>query len=99
MFFRIQSLFLAIAAGLNISMFFTNLIRFTDGLAISFWEYTPTRIFLLVTSVLAVVALSSFKNRMFQIRICNLSALIALGFQVYLAVLPFLEKEHNLYRS
>lgn len=89
MFFRIQSLFLAIAAGLNISMFFTNLIRFTDGLTISFWEYTPTRIFLLVTSVLAVVALSSFKNRMFQIRICNLSALIALGFQIYLAVLFF----------
>ncbi|MBO5804914.1 MAG: DUF4293 domain-containing protein [Bacteroidales bacterium] len=89
MFFRIQSLFLSIAAGLNISMFFTNLIRFTDGLAISFWEYTPTRIFLLVTSVLAVVALSSFKNRMFQIRICNLSTLIALGFQIYLAVLFF----------
>jgi peptidoglycan/LPS O-acetylase OafA/YrhL len=89
MFFRIQSLFLSIAAGLNISMFFTNLIKFTDGLSISFWEYTPTRIFILVTSVLSIVAVSSFKNRLFQMRICNLSTLISLGFQIYLAVLFF----------
>lgn len=89
MFFRIQSLFLTLAAGLNISLFFSNLIKFTDGLTISFWEYTPTRIFILVTSVLAIVAVSSFKNRLFQIRICNLSTLIALGFQIYLAVLFF----------
>ena len=89
MFFRIQSLFLSIAAGLNISMFFTNLIKFTDGLSISFWEYTPTRIFILVTSVLSIVAVSSFKNRLFQMRICNLSTLLSLGFQIYLAVLFF----------
>lgn len=89
MFFRIQSLFLSIAAGLNISMFFTNLIKFADGLSISFWEYTPTRIFILVTSVLSIVAVSSFKNRLFQMRICNLSTLISLGFQIYLAVLFF----------
>jgi hypothetical protein len=42
-----------------------------------------------VTSVLAIVAVSSFKNRLFQIRICNLSTLIAVGFQIYLAVLFF----------
>lgn len=89
MFFRIQSLFLTIAAGLNVSMFFTNLIKFTDGLTISFWEYTPTRIFILVTTVLSIIAVSSFKNRLFQIRICNLSTLISLGFQIYLAVLFF----------
>ena len=89
MFFRIQSLFLTIAAGLNISMFFSNLIKFTDGTTISFWEYTPTRIFILVTSVLSIIALTSFKKRMYQIRICNLSSLIALGFQIYLAVLFF----------
>jgi hypothetical protein len=70
-------------------MFFTNLIKFTDGLSISFWEYTPTRIFILVTSVLSIVAVSSFKNRLFQMRICNLSTLISLGFQIYLAVLFF----------
>lgn len=89
MFFRIQSLFLSIAAGLSISMFFTNMIKFVDGLTISFWEYTPARIFLLVTSVLGVIALSSFKNRLYQIRICNLATLILLGFQIYLAVLFF----------
>lgn len=70
-------------------MFFTNLIKFTDGLTISFWEYTPTRIFILVTTVLSIIAVSSFKNRLFQIRICNLSSLIAVGFQIYLAVLFF----------
>lgn len=89
MFFRIQSLFLSIAAGLSISMFFTNMVKFVDGLTISFWEYAPTRIFLLVTSVLGVVALSSFKKRLYQIRICNLATLILLGFQIYLAVLFF----------
>lgn len=89
MFFRIQSLFLSIAAGLSISMFFTNMVKFVDGVTISFWEYTPTRIFILVASVLGVIALSSFKNRLYQIRICNLATLILLGFQIYLAVLFF----------
>jgi hypothetical protein len=89
MFFRIQSLFLSIAAGLSISMFFTNMAKFVDGVTISFWEHPSVRIFILVVSVLGVIALSSFKKRLYQIRVCNLASLILLGFQIYLAVLFF----------
>lgn len=89
MFLRIQSLFLTIAAGLCVSLFFLPMIKFTDGMTILFWEYYPTRVFILVASVISFIALFGFKNRMFQIRICNLSSLINIGFQIYLAVLFF----------
>lgn len=89
MFQRIQSLFLSVAAIAAISLFFAPMIKYVDGTTITFWEYTPTRIFLLVSSVLSLIALFSFKNRIFQIRICNLTSLILLGFQIYLGVIFF----------
>lgn len=89
MFLRIQSLFLTLAAGLAVSLFFLPMIKFTDGMTILFWEYYPTRVFILVATVISFIALFGFKNRMFQIRICNLSTLINIGFQIYLAVLFF----------
>lgn len=97
MFQRIQSLFLTLAAGMVISLFFLPLIEFVDNTTITFWEYVPTRIFILVTSVLSVIALFSFKNRMFQIRLCNLNTLILIGFQIYLAVLFFKREPEMIY--
>ena len=80
---RIQTLFLLAAAGLLTSMVFTPMIRFTDGATvIRYVEFTPTLIMLIVTVVLSFVNIFSFKNRLFQIRTCNLNTLICVGFQI-----------------
>lgn len=96
MFFRIQSLFLTIAAGLLISMFFAPMIRFVgEDTVIHFVEvaafkgFTLTTIFQLVCAVLSIVTLVSFKNRIRQIRLCNLNTLILIGYQVIIAIYFF----------
>lgn len=71
-------------------MVFTPMIKFTDGTTvIRYIEYTPTLIILIVTVVLSFVNIFSYKNRLFQIRVCNLNSLICLGFQIFLAVKYF----------
>lgn len=96
MFFRIQSLFLTIAAGLLISMFFAPMIRFVgEDTVIHFVEvaafkgFTLTTIFQLVCAVLSIVILVSFKNRIRQIRLCNLNTLILIGYQILIAIYFF----------
>ncbi len=96
MFFRIQTLFLAVAAGLLISMFFTPMIRFVgDATTIpfvaiaAFKGFTLTTIFQIVCAVLSVVTLVSFKNRIRQIRLCNLNTLILIGYQILIAIYFF----------
>lgn len=96
MFFRIQSLFLTIAAGLLVSMFFAPMIRFVgEDTVIRFVEvaafkgFTLTTIFQLVCAVLSIVTLVSFKNRIRQIRLCNLNTLILIAYQIILAVYFF----------
>lgn len=95
---RIQTLFLLAAAGLLTSMVFTPMIKFTDGeTVIRYIEFTPTLIMLIVTVVLSFVNIFSFKNRMFQIRVCNLNTLICVGFQLYLAVKYFQSEPGMIY--
>lgn len=96
MFFRIQSLFLTIAAGLLISMFFAPMIRFVgEDTVIHFVEvaafkgFTLTTIFQIVCAVLSIVTLVSFKNRIRQIRLCNLNTIILIAYQIVLAVYFF----------
>lgn len=95
---RIQTLFLTIAAGLVISMFFIPMVTFAGGSTkIWYYEYTPTMILLIVTAVLSLVNIFSYKNRLFQIRVCNLNALILLGFQIFMAVRFFQREPEMIY--
>ena len=101
MFFRIQSLFLTIAAGLLISMFFAPMIRFVgEDTVIHFIEvaafkgFTLTTIFQIVCAVLSIVTLVSFKNRIRQIRLCNLNTIILIAYQIVLAVY-FFQRDSN----
>ena len=75
---RIQTLFLTIAAGLLISMFFTPMVRFVGDSA-----------FQIVCTVLSVVVIFMYKTRIRQIRLCNLNSIILLGYQIILAVYFF----------
>ena len=93
---RIQTVFLVIAAGLLISMFFTPMIRFTGSdttipfVAVAeFKGFTLTTIFEIVCAVLSVVTIFMYKNRIRQIRLCNLNTLILIGYQVIIAIYYF----------
>ena len=86
---RIQSLFLFVAAGLIFSMLFTPMITLMDGETIYYAERYDMLVFILVTFVLAGTTFFSYKNRMFQIRLCVLNSLILLGWQALIAVLFF----------
>jgi hypothetical protein len=92
---RIQTLFLIVAAGLIASLFACNMIRFSDGVTtIKYIEYPPTLILTLVSFVLSVVTIVSYKKRIFQIRLCNLNSLILFGYQVLLVV-KFIKRDDS----
>ena len=94
---RIQTLFLTIAAGLLISMFFTPMVRFTGDtsttipfVAVAMAKgFTLTTIFQIVCTVLSVTVIFLYKNRIRQIRLCNLNTIILIGYQIILAVYFF----------
>lgn len=95
---RIQTLFLTIAAGLLISMLFIPMVKFAgSGTTIRYVEYTPTFIMLLVTIVLCITTVFSYRKRIFQIRLCNLNSLILLGFQIFMIVKFFTREPEMIY--
>ena len=88
---RIQTLYLAIATGLIVSMFFTvkAVVPAADGSiaeSYKFISYIPYLILLVVTALLDLLALTSWKQRVFQLRTAILAALISLALQVWLVV-------------
>ena len=94
---RIQSLFLFVAAGLLLSLFFVPMIQLMDGQTIRYIERYDMLVFLITTFALAVTTFCSYKNRMLQIRLCVLNALILLGWQVLIAVLYFKREPVMIY--
>ena len=90
-------MFLTIAAGLLISMFFTPMVRFVGDSATTIpfvavamaKGFTLTTIFQIVCTVLSVTVIFLYKNRIRQIRLCNLNTIILIGYQIILAVYFF----------
>ncbi|MBQ9661226.1 MAG: DUF4293 domain-containing protein [Bacteroidales bacterium] len=78
---RIQTLYLLLATGLVASLFFCN--KAGD---IPYTDYWPYMILLIVTAFLQVMALTTWKHRVFQMRTASLSAIILLGLQGWLVV-------------
>lgn len=70
-------------------MFFTPMVEFLGGETIYYAERYDMLVLMLVTFVLAGTTFFSYKNRLFQIRLCVLNALILLGWQILIAVLFF----------
>lgn len=76
---RVQTLYLLLATGLVASLFFCNKagdIPYTDA-----WPYL---ILLIITGFLQVLALTSWKHRVFQMRTACLSAIILVALQGWL---------------
>ena len=76
---RIQTLYLLLATGLVVSLFFC-----TKAGDIPYTDYWPYLVLLIVTGFLQVMALTTYKHRIFQMRTAVLSAIILVGLQGWL---------------
>ena len=78
---RVQTLYLAISTALIAAMFFCN--KAGD---ISFVSYWPYLVLLVVITLLDILALTTYRFRVFQVRTAILAALVTLGLQAWLVV-------------
>jgi len=76
---RIQTLYLFLATGLVVSLFFC-----TKAGDVPYTDYWPYLVLLIVTGFLQVMALTTYKHRVFQMRTAVLSAIILVGLQGWL---------------
>ena len=100
---RIQTLYLAIATALIIAMFFLPkaVIPGADGTpaeTFRFTAYTPYFILLVVITLLNLLALTTWKFRVFQMRTAILAALISLALQIWLVVDYFATSGQMVFR-
>ena len=85
---RVQTLYLLLATGLVVALLFC-----TKAGEIPYTEYWPYAVLIILTSFLQVMALTTYKHRIFQMRTASLSAIILVGLQIWLVV-DFI-KTHN----
>ncbi len=78
---RIQTLYLALSTALIAVLFFTDK---ADG--ISFTAYWPYLVLIIISLLLHLLALTTWKFRVFQVRTAVLAAIITLALQVWLVV-------------
>lgn len=88
---RVQTLYLMIASALVVALFFSvkAFVFGPDGThaqEFRYIAYTPYLILLIVVALLQVIALTTFKVRVLQMRTAILSALILVALQGWLAV-------------
>lgn len=88
---RVQTLYLMIASALVVALFFSvkAFVFGPDGThaqEFRYIAYTPYLILLIVVALLQVIALTTFKVRVLQMRTAVLAALILVALQGWLAV-------------
>ena len=88
---RVQTLYLMIASALVAALFFSvkAFVFGPDGThaqEFRYIAYTPYLILLIVVALLQVIALTTFKVRVLQMRTAVLAALILVALQIWLAV-------------
>ena len=88
---RVQTLYLAIATALIAAMLFSAkaVIPGSEGTAdtvIRFTSYIPYLILIIITGILDILALTTWKHKVFQRRTAVLAALITIALQAWLAV-------------
>ena len=88
---RIQTLYLAIATGLVVTLFF-GVKSFTVGPGgahadeVKYISFIPYLILLIVAGLLQLIALFTFNVRVLQMRTAVLAGLVLLGLQAWLAI-------------
>ena len=96
---RIQTLYIGIATALTIAMFFSRMATILGpegtGLDIRYYEKIPYLVMLIMLLTAGICAIFSYKSRSLQARVCILSALMFLGFQIWLGI-DFLRFRHDM---
>lgn len=100
---RVQTLYLAIAMALTAFLFFCNkaVVVGADGSVVeayTYTQYTPYLILLIITTLLNVLAVTTYKIRVFQMRTAAFSALITIALQAWLLLDFFLNKNDMVFK-
>ena len=100
---RVQTLYLAISTVLTGILFFA--VKATsfasDGAGageLLYRDYVPYLVLLILIELLNVLALTTFKHRVFQMRTAVLAALLTLALQIWLGVDFFLTKDLYIFK-
>ena len=87
---RIQTLYIGTATALTVSMFFTRMATIIgpegSELIIRYYEKVPYLVMLIMLLTAGICAIFSYKSRLLQARVCILTALMFLGFQIGLGI-------------
>ena len=87
---RIQTLYIGIATALTAALFFSRMATIIapggEELDIMYYEKLPYLIMLIMLLTAGICAIFSFKSWVLQARVCMLSALMLIGFQIWLGV-------------
>lgn len=92
---RIQTVYLLIAFGLLVSMFFNNLCYAPGAEPIAYSNFTPFIILLAAATLICFLTIFMYRHRMVQIRMCIFNALVLLGFQGWIAY-AFFTRENGI---
>lgn len=88
---RLQTLYLCIATGLIVALFFS-VKAFTLGpggvhsVELTYIKYTPYLILLILITILQLLAVFTFNARVFQMRTAVLSAILMMALQAWIGV-------------
>ena len=88
---RLQTLYLCIATGLIVALFFS-VKAFTLGpggvhsVDLTYIKYTPYLILLILITILQLLAVFTFNARVFQMRTAVLSAILMIALQTWIGV-------------
>ena len=87
---RIQTLYIGIATALIAALFFSRMATIIapegEELEIMYYEKLPYLVMLIMLLTAGICSLFSFKSWALQARVCILSALMLIGFQIWLGV-------------
>ena len=87
---RIQTLYLGIATALTVALFFCRMATIIgpggEELDIMYHEKLPYLVMLIMLLTAGVCSIFSFKSWALQARVCMLTALMQIGFQIWLGI-------------
>jgi|UniRef100_UPI004029485D hypothetical protein len=100
---RLQTLYLCIATGLIVALFFS-VKAFTLGpggvhsVELTYIKYTPYLILLILITILQLLAVFTFNARVFQMRTAVLSAILMIALQAWIGVDYFTADKEWIFR-
>lgn len=87
---RIQTLYIGIATALTVAMFFCRMATIIgpegNDIDIRYYEKLPYLMMLIMLLTAGVCAVFTYKSRLLQARVCILTALMLIGFQIWLGI-------------